>query len=94
MPYYVQMVLATAINCGLSQNTAIAKRFPVEMSDLDATINILKLQLRTLDCRLLGQDKKKQQRINTPLYIFQALCHIFPQTQADIMEPWLASRRV
>jgi len=60
------------------------------MSDLEATINILKLQLRTLEYSLLGQDKKKQQRINTALYISQALCHIFPQTQADIIVPWFA----
>jgi len=64
------------------------------VSDLEETINILKLQLRTLDSSLLGQDKKQQQRINTALYIFQALCHIFPQTQADIIAPWLASTGV
>jgi hypothetical protein len=64
------------------------------MSDLEETINILKLQLRTPDYSLLGQDKKKQQRINTALYISQALCHIFPQTQTDIIAPWLASTGV
>jgi hypothetical protein len=31
----------------------------MEVSDLEATINILKLQLRTLDYSLLRQDKKK-----------------------------------